>query len=81
MGSNGENSPEKKALAEVEEKSSIAGKPEVGLMNQKHQDEALNEKNTAVLSDFTNDAQIESNCSELEPHELQRPISEIVDQI
>jgi hypothetical protein len=81
MGSR-ENSLEKKALAGVEEKSSFAGKSEVGLMNQKHQDEALNEKNASVLSDFTNDTQIESNCSsELEPHELQQPILGIVDQI
>jgi hypothetical protein len=32
-------------------------------MNQKHQDEALNETNTMILSDFANDALIESNLS------------------
>jgi hypothetical protein len=46
----------------------IDGELEAGSTNQKHQDEALDETNTAVLSDFANDARIESNCSpELEP--------------
>jgi hypothetical protein len=32
-------------------------------MNRKHQDEAIDEMDAAVLSDFANDARIESNCS------------------
>jgi hypothetical protein len=48
--------------------ASIDSEPEVGSMNRKHRDEALDETNEAVLSNFANDAQIENNCSlELEP--------------
>jgi hypothetical protein len=37
-------------------------------MNQTHRDKALDETNTTVLSDSTDDAQIGSNCSsELKP--------------
>jgi hypothetical protein len=32
-------------------------------MNRKYQDKALDETNAAVVSDFANDALIESNCS------------------
>jgi hypothetical protein len=42
---------------------SIDGEPEIGSTNRKHQDGALNKTKTAVLSDFANDARIESNCS------------------
>jgi hypothetical protein len=56
---NGVCSPEK-TLAGVES--------EVRSTNRKNQDEALDDTNTTVSSDFTNDARIESNCSlELEP--------------
>jgi hypothetical protein len=45
-------------------KSSIGDESEVRLMNRKHQDEALDEMNTVVSSDFADDAQIENNCSQ-----------------
>jgi hypothetical protein len=53
-------------------KSSIGSKSTVGSTNRKHRDKALNERNVAVLLDFSNNAQIESNCLpelslELEP--------------
>jgi hypothetical protein len=69
---NEDSSPEKKPLSEPRRNPSIESEPEVGSVNRKHQGEALNEMNASVLSDFTNDARIESNCSselslELEP--------------
>jgi hypothetical protein len=49
-------------------KLSIDFKSVVKLMNQEHQDEALDETNIMVSSDFANVARIESNClSELKP--------------
>jgi hypothetical protein len=42
---------------------SIDGEPEVGSTNRKHHDEALDETNAAILSDFANEIRIESNCS------------------
>jgi hypothetical protein len=49
-------------------KSLIDDELEVRSMNRKHQDEALDEMDAAVLSDFANDPRIESNCSsELSP--------------
>jgi hypothetical protein len=41
----------------------IYGEPEVGSTNRKHRDKALDEMNTTVLSNFANDAHIETNCS------------------
>jgi hypothetical protein len=32
-------------------------------MNRKHQDESLDDTNATVLSNFANDARIQSNCS------------------
>jgi hypothetical protein len=47
---------------EPRRKLPIHGEPEVGSINRKHRDEALDETNAVVLSYFTNDARIESNC-------------------
>jgi hypothetical protein len=64
----GRGSPEKKTSPEPRRKSSIGDEPLVGWTNRRHQDEALDETNAAVPSDFADDVQIESNCSrELEP--------------
>jgi hypothetical protein len=42
---------------------SIDREPEVRLMNRKYQDEALDDMNATVLSDFASDTRIECNCS------------------
>jgi hypothetical protein len=62
-------------LSEPRRNTSIDGEPEVGSTNRKHRNEATDETNAAVLSNFANDARIESNYSpelspELEPPEL-----------
>jgi hypothetical protein len=64
----------------------IDGEPEVGSMNRKHQDEALDETNAAVLSHFTNDARIEiiarRSCQQSwNRPKLWRAIPGIVDRI
>jgi hypothetical protein len=57
-----------RSSSEPRRKLSIDDESEVRSTNLKHQDEAFDETNAAVLSDFANDARIESNCSlELEP--------------
>jgi hypothetical protein len=53
----------RRASLEPRRNPSIDGESEVGSMKQKHEDKALDEMNPTLLSDFTNDAQIESNCS------------------
>jgi hypothetical protein len=42
---------------------SIDGEPEVGSTNRKHRDKDLDETNATALSDFANNARIESNYS------------------
>lgn len=49
-------------LPESRRNPSIDGEPEVGSTNRKHKDEVLDETNATTLSDFANDAQLESNC-------------------
>jgi hypothetical protein len=51
----------------------IDGESEVGSTNRKHRDEALDETNATVLSDFANDARIESNCSSELSSKLEPP--------
>jgi hypothetical protein len=41
----------------------IEDKPLTGSMNRKHRDEALDETNAAVSSDFADDTRFGSNCS------------------
>jgi hypothetical protein len=53
----------RKPSPEPRRNPSIDGEPEVGSTNRKHQDRALDKTNATVLSDFANDARIESNCS------------------
>jgi hypothetical protein len=72
MDNNGRAHRRRGPSPEPRRNPSIDSEPEVILTNQKHRDEALAKKNTSVLSDFANDAQIESNSSpelslELEP--------------
>jgi hypothetical protein len=63
-----EGSPEKTTSTGPRTNSSIDNEPSVGSTNQKHQDEALDEMNTAVPSDSTDDTRIKSKCSpELSP--------------
>jgi hypothetical protein len=68
MDNNGESSPEKTEFAGVKKKIADWRWPRGRIDDRKHCDEALDETNAAVLSDFANDTQIESNYSpELEP--------------
>jgi hypothetical protein len=68
MDNNGKAQCRRRSSPEPRRKSSISGEPTVRLMNRKHRDKALDEMDAAVLSNFANDAWIESNCSpELEP--------------
>jgi hypothetical protein len=54
----------------------------IGSMNRRHRDEALDETNAAVPSDYANDAYIESNClTELEPSRTSRAIPGFMDRI
>jgi hypothetical protein len=70
---NGGCSPEKMISPEPRRKPSFDFKSDVRSTNRKHQDEALDETNAAVLLDFPNDARIETNSSaELSP-ELELP--------
>jgi hypothetical protein len=58
----------RRSLPEPRRNSLIDGELEVRSTNRKHRDEALDETNIVVLSDFTNNARIETNCSpELSP--------------
>jgi hypothetical protein len=58
----------RRSSPEPKRNSSIDGELEVRSMNRKNRDEALDDTNAAVLSNFANDAWIESNClPELEP--------------
>jgi hypothetical protein len=62
----------RRSSPEPKRNPSIDGELEVQSMNRKNRDEALDETNAAVLSNFANDAWIESNClpqlsPELEP--------------
>jgi hypothetical protein len=50
---------ERRPSLEMRRNPSIDGESEVRSMNQKHQDEAINETKAAVLSNFANDARIE----------------------
>jgi hypothetical protein len=66
----GEAHKRRRSSLEPRRKLLIGGEPTVGSTNRKHRDEALDEMNATVLSDFANDTRIESNCSpELEPHQ------------
>jgi hypothetical protein len=67
------NSPEETKFAGAKKKSSIGSETTVGSTNQKHRDEALDEKNAAVSSDSTNAAWIETNCSPELSSELEPP--------
>jgi hypothetical protein len=67
-----ESSPEKKTSPEPRRKTPIDHESSIGLMNQRHQDDALDKINVEVPSDSTDDARIENNSSselspELEP--------------
>jgi hypothetical protein len=59
----GEAHRRRRSSPEPRRKSSISGEPTVGSKNQNHCDEALDETNAAIVSDFANNARIESNCS------------------
>jgi hypothetical protein len=61
MNNNGKAHRGRRTSSGSRRNSSIDGEPEVGSTNRKHRDEALDETNTTVLSDFPNDARIESN--------------------
>jgi hypothetical protein len=63
MDNNGKSHRRRGFSLEPRRNPSIDGEPKVGPMNRKHRDEALDKTNAAVLSNFANDAQIESNCS------------------
>jgi hypothetical protein len=68
MNNNGKTHRRRRPSLEPRRNLSIDGEPKVRSMNRKYQDEALDETNAVVLSNFANDAQIESNYSpELEP--------------
>jgi hypothetical protein len=75
----------RRASLEPRRNPSIDGESEVESMKRKHGGEALDEMNPTLLSDFTNDAQIESNCSPScrriwNRPELRRAISGIVER-
>jgi hypothetical protein len=58
--------------SEPSKKSSIGDEMLIESMNRRHWDKALDKRNVAVPSDFTDDARIENNCLselslELEP--------------
>jgi hypothetical protein len=63
MDSNGEYSPGNETLAGAEDEFVDWQRLEVRSTNRTHQDEALDETNTMVPSDFADDEQIGSNCS------------------
>jgi hypothetical protein len=73
MNNNGKTHQRRRPSSEPRRNLSIDGEPKVRSMNRKHRDKAPDDTNALVLSDFANDARIESNySSELEPPELRR---------
>ena len=68
MNNNGKTHRRRRPSLEPRRNLSIDGELEVGLMNRKFRDEALDETNAVVLLDFANDIRIECNYSpKLEP--------------
>jgi hypothetical protein len=68
MNNNGKTQRRRRPSPKQRRNLSIDGELEVGLMNRKFRDEALDETNAVVLLDFANDIRIECNYSpKLEP--------------
>jgi hypothetical protein len=58
MGNNEGQAHRRRRPRRSREKTSIGDEPSIGSMNRRHRDEALNEMNAAVPSDFVDDARI-----------------------